>query len=163
MGNGKAAMELMGQWAPANDAANATDKKGVPLSFFPFPTVAGGAGGPSDVMGGGNGFGIGKNAPPQTLDFVRFLTSADNQRAMGKTGALVSPVKAAADGVIPQMQPVAQAIANAHYYQLYYDQFLPPTVATTVVDQTQALYAGTTTPQAAAQAIDASAASALKP
>jgi raffinose/stachyose/melibiose transport system substrate-binding protein len=155
MGNGKAAMELMGQWAPANDAAVATDKKGPEFGFFPFPTLPNEQGNPTDVLGGGNGFGIGKNAPPEAIDFVKFLTSADNQRALAQKGALLPTVKGAQDGVTdPNLQAVAQLVANAPYYQLYYDQFMTPAVGSAVNDQTQALFAGSATPQAAASAID---------
>ena len=46
IGNGKAAMDLMGQWAPSTFAANTKDGKEVlaDLGWFPFPTVDGGAG-----------------------------------------------------------------------------------------------------------------------
>lgn len=160
MGNGQAAMELMGQWAPANDAASATDKKGPQFGFFPFPAIPGGAGAPTDVLGGGNGFAIGKNAPPEAVDFVRFLTNVTNEETYAKEGAALPPVKAAQSAVSdPNLQQVAQLVANAGYYQLYYDQFMSPAVGTTVNDQTAALFAGTATPQAAAQAIDAAAAS----
>lgn len=65
MGNGKAAMELMGQWAPGANrgVAENVDVYNASLGFFPFPTVDGGAGDPSDVLGGGDGFAVGKNAP----------------------------------------------------------------------------------------------------
>ncbi len=76
-GNGKAAMELSGQWAPGSEAGQAADKKGVAnLSMFNFPAVEGGAGDVTDVMGGGNGFAIGKNASPEAVDFVKYLTGA---------------------------------------------------------------------------------------
>lgn len=160
MGNGQAAMELMGQWAPANDAASATDKKGPDFGFFPFPTLPGEAGNPTDVLGGGNGFAIGKNAPPQAVDFVKFLTSADNQRALAAKGALLPPVTAALDGVTnPNLKAVVQLVSSAPYYQLYYDQYMSPAVGNTVNDQTQALFAGTATSQAVAQAINTSASS----
>ena len=47
VGNGKAAMELMGQWAPAVQADSSADKKGLgdDLGWFAFPAVTGGAGG----------------------------------------------------------------------------------------------------------------------
>ena len=85
MGNGKAAMELMGQWAPAVEKDNSLDKKGIGdnLGWFPFPMVEGGAGDPNDAVGGGNGFAIGKNASDAAVDFVKFLTSAENQEEAG--------------------------------------------------------------------------------
>jgi raffinose/stachyose/melibiose transport system substrate-binding protein len=162
MGNGKAAMELMGQWAPANDAAAAADKKGVPLSFFPFPQITGAADN-NGVFGGGNGFAIGKNAPPEAIDFVRFVTNATNESLMGQQGAAVPPVTAATASLSTQLQPVVAQIKQADYYQLYYDQYLPQTLANTILAQIQALFAFTATPLAAAQAIEASAATALQP
>ena len=46
VGNGRAAMDLMGQWAPSTFAANTKDKKGLGKNagWFPFPAVDGGAG-----------------------------------------------------------------------------------------------------------------------
>jgi raffinose/stachyose/melibiose transport system substrate-binding protein len=159
MGNGKAAMELMGQWAPGADKAVATDKKGPDFGFFPFPTLPNQQGTPTDVLGGGSGFGIGKNAPPEAVDFVKFLTSAANQEALAKTGSLLPPVKGALNAVTdPNLLAVAQLVSNASYYQLYYDQIMPPAVGNVVNDQTQGIFAGTITPQAAAAAIDAAAA-----
>jgi raffinose/stachyose/melibiose transport system substrate-binding protein len=52
-------------------------------------------------------------------------------------------------------------VSNANYFQLYYDQYLPPAVGQVLLDQTQGLYAKTITPQAAAKAIDDSVASSL--
>ena len=46
MGNGKAAMELMGQWAPGVEEAESESGEGIgdALGWFPFPAVEGGAG-----------------------------------------------------------------------------------------------------------------------
>src|SRR5215212_3978296 len=50
-GNGQAAMELSGQWAPSTQAANAADTVGVAnLGLFGFPEVEGGAGAGTDVV-----------------------------------------------------------------------------------------------------------------
>ena len=160
VGNGQAAMELQGQWAPSNDAAAATDKKGPQFGFFPFPSVPGGAGTPTDVLGGGNGFGIGKNAPPEAVDFVKFLTSATNESTYATQGFALPPVKAAQSAVTdPNLQQVAQMVASASYYQLYYDQFMTPAVGTAVNDQTATLFAGTGSPASVAKAIDTAATS----
>ena len=65
VGNGRAAMDLMGQWAPSTFAANTKDGDKVleDLGWFPFPTVDGGAGQASEQFGGGDGFAFGKDAP----------------------------------------------------------------------------------------------------
>ena len=46
-------------------------------------------------------------------------------------------------------------LEEANYFQLYYDQFLPPAVGGAVLDETQALIAGSQTPEGAAEAIEA--------
>lgn len=156
MGNGQAAMELMGQWAPGNEKDNASNKQGLGsnLGFFPFPAVDGGAGKLTDVLGGGNGFSIGKNAPAETVDFLRFLTSVDNEKTLASTGTALPPVKGAETAITdPLLQQVHDAANSAPYFQMYYDQFLPPAVGGVINDQTQGLFAGTITPEAAAQAI----------
>jgi raffinose/stachyose/melibiose transport system substrate-binding protein len=163
MGNSKAAMELMGQWAPSNDSSVATDKKGPDFGIFPFPMVAGGAGNPTDVMGGGGGFAIGKNAPvAETVDFLKFMTNQTNVSAMVKQSVAVPPMPVAEAAVTdPLRKQIDQLAAGASYFQLYYDQYLPPAVGQVLLDQTQGLFAGTITPQNAAKAIDDSVASSL--
>jgi raffinose/stachyose/melibiose transport system substrate-binding protein len=162
MANGQAAMELMGQWAPGANSAVAEDVAAYQdtLGWFPFPAVTGGAGDPSDVLGGGDGFAIGKNAPPEALDFVRFLTNAENQRTAVQAGMAGTPgVIAAADAIeSPLLKEIFDRASQANYYQLYYDQYLPPAVGQTVNDATQEIFAGTASPDEAAQMIEESAA-----
>lgn len=165
MANGQAAMELMGQWAPGANRAVAEDAKtyNENLGWFPFPVVEGGAGDPSDALGGGDGFAVGKNAPKETIDFIRFLTSVDTQKAMVKQGLAVPPTVKGAEAVLddPLIKEVQQHAANAKYYQLYYDQYLPPAVAQAVLESVQGIFAGTTTPEEAAKTIEEAAATEL--
>ncbi len=123
MANGQAAMELMGQWAPnanrgSTENVEAYNKS---LGWFPFPTVDGGAGDPSDILGGGDGFAVGKNAPPETIEFVRFLTSVQNQTAMAKAGIAVPPTVKGAETALddPHMKEIVERVGKAKYYQLY--------------------------------------------
>jgi len=166
MANGQTAMELMGQWAPGANRGVATDVKAYNenLGWFPFPKVEGGAGDPSDALGGGDGFAVGKNAPKETIDFIRFLTSVDTQKAMVKLSLAVPPTVKGAEEVLddPLLKEVQQHAANAKYYQLYYDQYLPPAVAQAVLESVQGIFAGTTTPEDAAKTIEEAAATELK-
>ncbi len=166
MGDGKAAMELMGQWAPGNEAGNSADTKGIPdkLGWFPFPTTPDMKSDPGDVLGGGDGIAFGKNAPPEAIEFAKYLTNADNQKRLIALGTGWLPtVKGAEDAVTdPLLQAVLAARNNAKYYQSYYDQFLPPAVANEVLDQVQGILAGSTSPQEAAQAIEDVAATELQ-
>ena len=155
-GNGKAAMELSGQWAPSVESANAADKKGVAnLGFFNFPLVEGGVGVATDVVGGGDGFAIGKDASPEAIDFVKYLTSADAQKQMAAAGMGIPVVKGGEAGLTdPNMVTVQQDFSTATAFQLYYDQYLPPAMGSVLNDSIQGLYAGTSTSQQVAQAIE---------
>ncbi|MBN2736119.1 MAG: extracellular solute-binding protein [Spirochaetales bacterium] len=158
MGNGKAAFELMGQWAPAVETAASEDGKGIgdKLGFMPFPAVEGGAGKITDVMGGGNGLVLGKNAPDATIDFLKFLTSVESQKKIitSPIGGIPTALGAEEAMTDPNLIAVNKAVSQAGYFQLYYDQYLPPAVAAVVLDSTQALFAGTMTPEAVAAAVD---------
>ena len=57
----------------------------------------------------------------------------------------------------PIMSTILQARNEAPYFQLYYDQFLPP-AAQTVLDAVQGLFANEITPEEAAAMIEESAA-----
>jgi len=165
MGNGKAAMELMGQWAPAVEKDNSEDKKGIGdnLGWFPFPMVEGGAGDPGDAVGGGNGFAIGKNASPEAIDFVKYLTTAGAQQALVKINVAIPVVKGGEVGMSdPLMITLQQSLAQAKYFQLYYDQALPPAMGSVINDSVQGIFAGTLTPEQAAQAIEDAAKQELK-
>lgn len=163
-GNGKTAMELSGQWAPSVEAANSADQKGVAnLGLFGFPAVEGSAGAASDVVGGGNGFAIGKNAGPEAVDFVKYLTNVDNQTIIAEHGTGIPVVKGAETGLTdPNMLQVQQLFSSAKYFQLYYDQFLPPATGSVLNDSVQGLFAGTMTPEQVAQAVEDSVAQEMK-
>jgi len=165
MGNGKAAMELMGQWAPGVQKDNSTDKQGIgdKLGWFPFPMVEGGAGDAGDAFGGGNGFAIGKNASPEAIDFVRYLSRADSQVQLAKLNLSLPVVKGGEAGVSdPLLLTIQKSSAGAKYFQLYYDQALPPAVGSVINDSVQGIFAGTLTPEQAAQAVEDSAAQEIK-
>jgi raffinose/stachyose/melibiose transport system substrate-binding protein len=161
VGNGTAAMELMGQWGPAVEKDNSESGEGLgdKLGYFPFPAVEGGAGGAADAMGGGNGICVGKNALPEAVDFLRFLTNVENQETLTEMGIIIPVVKGAETAITdPNMIMVYEAVSKAEYFQLYYDQYLPPSVGEAVNDSVQELFAGTMEPADAAQAIEDAAA-----
>jgi raffinose/stachyose/melibiose transport system substrate-binding protein len=156
MGNGRAAMDLMGQWAPSTFAANTKDGDKVldDLGWFPFPTVDGGAGQASEQFGGGDGFAFGRDAPPETVDFARYLVTSDVAEKAGASGALL-PVKKGSESSVtdPNMKAVLDARAEASSVQLFLDQAYPPAVGQAVNDAVQGLFAGKSSPQEVAQQI----------
>jgi raffinose/stachyose/melibiose transport system substrate-binding protein len=158
-------MELMGQWAPAVQKDNSADKEGLgdKLGWFPFPAVEGGKGDPNDAVGGGNSFAIGKDASPEAIDFVKFLTTKEAQQELVKINVAIPVVKGGEEAMTdPLMITLQQSLAKAEYFQLYYDQALPPAMGSVINDSVQGIFAGTLTPEQAAQAIEDSAAQELK-
>lgn len=162
-GNGEAAMELMGQWSPDVQKSNSSSGEGIgdDLGWFPFPTIDGGAGNAADVFGGGDGFAVGKNAPDEAVDFLKFLSSADNQAKGIAAGCCYQPptVKGTEDTYKdnPILTAIVDARNNAPYFQLYYDQFLPPPLAGAILDAAESIFAGAATPEDAAAAVEAEA------
>lgn len=156
-GNGKAAMELGGQWSPSVEAANSADLVGVKnLGMFNFPAVEGGAGLVTDIVGGGNGFAIGKDAEPEAIGFVKYLTNLDNQKIIASDNTGIPVAKGASEALVdPNMVLVANAVANSTYYQLYFDQVLPSAMGGIINDAVQKLFAGTATPEEVCAEIEA--------
>lgn len=158
MGNGQAAMELMGQWAPVQQREQSGRGIGEDLEFFRFPEVAGGEGLRTDILGGGGGFAVGSDAPPEALDFLRFISEVENHRRVVATGAVLPVVKGTEDAIEDEDHAeVAAAVAEATGFQLYLDQAYPPSVGQTVNDSVAALIAGTMSPEDVANAISESA------
>jgi raffinose/stachyose/melibiose transport system substrate-binding protein len=156
VGNGKAAMELMGQWAPNVEKDSAADKMGLgdKLGTAAFPSIAGGKGKLTDVIGGGNGMAVGKNAPPEAVDFLRFLTNKENNAAYASIAGIIPTVKGAETGLKdPNSKMVKAVVDKAGFYQLYLDQFFPPAVGGAVNDAVQTILAGTATPAQAMAAM----------
>ncbi|MBN2510653.1 MAG: extracellular solute-binding protein [Spirochaetales bacterium] len=156
MGDGIAAMELMGQWAPSVAKNNATTGKGLPhLDVFPFPSVEGGKGDINDVMGGGNGYIVGKNAPDETLEFLEYFLSEGVQRRLIEDQGIIPVNKAAARGQTGPIATITGLITKATYYQLYYDQYFPFSVGEALNDASLLLLTGEYTPEETAAAINA--------
>jgi len=165
MATSKAAMDLMGQWAPSAFKDASVDKQGLgdKLGWFPFPAVEGGAGDPADALGGGNGFVVGKDAEPEAVDFLKYISSKESQIAQAQIGLSVPVVKGAEVGLTdPMLVLVQKGAAAAKYFQLYYDQAMPPAVGAVVNDAVQGIFAGTMTPEECAAMIEESAALELK-
>ena len=155
------AMQLMGQWLPGTVNANSGGSRamGEGLGWFPFPAVEGAAGDPFDGLGGGNGFAVGKDAPPETVDFLHYLVSLD---AANRWGALNSGILPTTNGseastTDPMLSLVLEGRAKAKFVQLYLDQATTPALGGAINEAVATLYAGTGTPESVAQAINAAA------
>jgi raffinose/stachyose/melibiose transport system substrate-binding protein len=126
--NGKAAMELMGDWDPGVMSGLTTSKTLYSnLGWFPFPAVTGGQGDPKVLLGGGDGFTCTTGAAePACEDFLQYLTTPDIQKQiMGAgVGLPVNPAAASAL-VVPAAKDALAANNAAPFIAVYFDQALP--------------------------------------
>jgi raffinose/stachyose/melibiose transport system substrate-binding protein len=161
VGNGKAAMELMGQWAPSVQKDQSANKQGLgdKLGWFPCPSVDGGAGAATDGVGGGNGIAVGKDAPPEALDFLKFFNSVENGNKLNTDGVGLSTTVGTESSVTdPNLQAVLAGRGNAQFMQLYLDQATSPAMGQSINDATVALFLGASDPAKVCQAITDAAA-----
>ncbi|MWA15192.1 extracellular solute-binding protein [Streptomyces sp. BA2] len=153
MGNGKAAMELMGQWAPVVQA-DAGKGIGKDLGFFGFPSVAGGKGARTDVFGGGGGYAVRKGAPKAAVDFLKFFMTAESDRILVSKANTIPVVKDATSALTdPNLKAVSGMLGKSTGFQLYLDQAYPPAVGQEVNDSVAALIAGSKSPEQVARSV----------
>jgi raffinose/stachyose/melibiose transport system substrate-binding protein len=155
-GDGQAAMYLMlnvGQIIQRTQSAN---QKGLEdrLGMMDFPTIPGGKGNGANYIAGLNGFLVTKDAPPEALDFLRFLTNEANEREAAKRGYFIPATKGAETEMQnPYFKQLTVQLSGAAYLQNYYDQMLGPSVGRVVNDTSADLAAGRMTPKQVGVAI----------
>ncbi|MFG2968984.1 extracellular solute-binding protein [Streptomyces sp. NPDC048288] len=153
VGNGKAAMELMGQWAPVVEA-DAGKGVGANLGFFPFPAVEGGKGTVTEVFGGGGGHALRADAPQAAVDFLKFFASETTDVELVKKTGVIPVVPAAESALTDTNLKLVQAqLKAATGFQLYLDQAYAPAVGQQVNDSVAGLIAGSKSPEDVVQAI----------
>jgi raffinose/stachyose/melibiose transport system substrate-binding protein len=155
LANGKAAMELMGTWDGGVMQTLTPDQKEPSfLSWFPFPSVSGASGNPTTQMGGGDGFACSKNAPPECVEFLKYIVSPDVEKAFAATGAGIPTVKGAETGLAdPVLQTVAKATQQAGGVQLWLDTSFGASAGTAMNDAIVAIFANKGTPQGVVDAL----------
>lgn len=160
-GDGKAAMDLMGQWLLGMQAPNSASGKGVAaedIGILSFPTVPGGKGKATDTLGGINGFLVTKSAPKEAIDFLKFFSQEKYAEEAAATGAYIPVVKGASKVITDPLQKrLADDLAATTFHQNYFDQDLGPSVGRVINDISVAVTAGQMTPEAAAAALQEAA------
>jgi raffinose/stachyose/melibiose transport system substrate-binding protein len=160
-GDGKAAMDLMGDWLLAMQGPNATDGKGLApgdIGILSFPVVPGGKGQATDTLGGINGWLVSKSAPPEAVDFLKFFSQEKYAKEVAAQAAYIPVNKGSESGFTdPLFKRLADDLAKTTYHQNYFDQDLGPSVGRVINDASVAVAAGQQTPEAAAAAIQEAA------
>jgi raffinose/stachyose/melibiose transport system substrate-binding protein len=160
-GDGKAAMDLMGQWFLSMQGPNSTSGKGVApedIGILSFPTVPGGKGKATDTLGGINGWLVSKSAPPEAVDFLKFFSQKKYGDEVAAKAAYI-PVNKGSESAFtdPLFKRLADDLSKTTYHQNYFDQDLGPSVGRVINDVSVAVAAGQQTPEAAAAAIQEAA------
>ena len=94
--DGKAAMDLMGEWLVGMQASTSASGKGLPvddIGVMSFPIVQGGKGKATDTLGGVNGFLVTKTAPDAAVDFLKFFSQDKFAKEAAEKGAYIPVVK----------------------------------------------------------------------
>jgi raffinose/stachyose/melibiose transport system substrate-binding protein len=129
LANGKAAMELQGDWETSVVPALTSNKNIVnELGWFPFPSVPGGQGTSDTVLGGGDGFSCTTVAPePACADFLKYIDSTAVQEKLVTQANIGLPANTTAESVLtnPALKAAAQAHDNAGFIAVYFDIALP--------------------------------------
>ena len=149
---------------PASQRRESETGTGIPnIGWAQFPAVEGGAGAITDVFGGGDGFSIGRDAPPEAVEFVKWLLNADNASIWQafNDGTLLPRADSAQYVTDPALQDVLAKRNEATFAQLYLDQATPTNYGTAINEAVAGLIAGALTPEQVTQAMtDAAAAAA---
>jgi raffinose/stachyose/melibiose transport system substrate-binding protein len=150
LANGKAAMELMGDWNRGTLDNVAQDKAKVAkfLGWFPVPAISGSAGDPKAALGGGDGFACAKKAPAECVEFLKYIVSPEVQKGYAATGQGLPVTKGAEAGVTdPALKSILESTASASYVQLWLDTAYGSTVGTAMNNAVVAIFAGNGAPE----------------
>jgi raffinose/stachyose/melibiose transport system substrate-binding protein len=160
-GDGKAAMDLMGQWLLGMQGPNATNGKGLAaedIGILSFPVIEGGKGKATDTLGGINGWLVSKSAPPEAVDFLKFFSQEKYAEEAAEKAAYIPVVKGSeSEFTDPLFKRLADDLSKTTYHQNYFDQDLGPSVGRVINDVSVAVAAGQMTPEAAAASIQEAA------
>jgi raffinose/stachyose/melibiose transport system substrate-binding protein len=131
LANGKAAMELQGDWETSVVPSLTSNTSIISeLGWFPFPTIPGGAGNATTVLSGGDGFSCTtKAAEPACDDFLQYIDSSSVETELVTKANVGLPANKAAESALsnPALQTAAQAHDNAAYQDEYFDIAFPET------------------------------------
>jgi raffinose/stachyose/melibiose transport system substrate-binding protein len=155
----KAAFHLQaGVWVLGVGRMYAADKQGVPdakLGWFFFPKVHGGKGKANDIFGSIYGWLISKDAPKETLEFMKVLLGKDFQTKLAAEGLSIPMVKGTAEAIQnPFYKTLALEVNHSDWICLALDQLLGRETGRVFNDEAWAVAAGTKSPEQAAQAIE---------
>jgi raffinose/stachyose/melibiose transport system substrate-binding protein len=155
--DGKAAFHLMGCWDLDVGKQNSATKERLPdekLGWFFFPEVKGGMGKANDIFASLNGWLVSKDAPKETVDFMKVWLTKDVQTDLAAEGLIIPMVKGTGEAIrTPFLRQLAQEVKDSGWIGIAMDQLLGPDTGRLFNDQAAAIAAKATTPEKATKAI----------
>lgn len=154
--NHQAAMELMGAWNPGVIASLTPDTKPLAdLAWFPFPEVSGGDGKPGSILGGVDGYSCSVSAPPECVDFLNYIGSADVQKEY-YAAFNAPPVNTVAQEAVtePYLKQIIEAYNKAPYVSQWLDTVYGQNVGNALNVGVVDLLAGKGSPELLIQAVN---------
>ncbi|MBV9105007.1 MAG: carbohydrate ABC transporter substrate-binding protein [Verrucomicrobia bacterium] len=158
--DGKTAFHLMGTWDLTEGRADSADQKGLPdekLGWFFFPEVKDGKGHANDIFASLDGWLVAKDAPKETVDFMKLWLGKDIQSKIAEEGLFIPMVKGTAEVIKEQFyKQIAQETANSQWIQIAMDQLLGPDTGRVFNDASADIAAGNIKAEQAAKTIEKS-------
>jgi raffinose/stachyose/melibiose transport system substrate-binding protein len=158
--DGKAAFHLMGTWDITEGRSDSSDGKGLPdekLGWFFFPEVKGGKGHANDIFASLDGWLVAKDAPKETVDFLKVWLGKEVQDKIAEAGLFIPMVKGTAEVIKDQFyKQIAQETATSQWIAIAIDQLLGPDTGRVFNDACADIAAGNMTPEKAAKTVEQS-------
>jgi raffinose/stachyose/melibiose transport system substrate-binding protein len=155
--DGKAAFHLMGNWDLAERREDSANKQGLSdekLGWFFFPEVKGGKGHANDIFGSVDGWLVSKDAPKETVDFVKVWLGKDTQTKLAAEGLFIPMVKGTAEVIQSTLiRSLALEVGKSGWIQMAMDQLLGPETGRLFNDEAAAVAAKSESPEKAAKAV----------
>jgi raffinose/stachyose/melibiose transport system substrate-binding protein len=125
------------------------------LGWIFFPEVAGGKGKANDIFASVNGWLVTKDAPKETVDFMKYWLGKEVATKLASQGLQIPMTKGLADLIKdPFFKAIAKEAEKSNYIGIAMDQLLGPDAGRVFNDQAAEMAAGRGTPEAATKTIE---------
>jgi raffinose/stachyose/melibiose transport system substrate-binding protein len=150
----------MGTWDITEGRSDAADQKGLSddqLGWIFFPEVKGGKGHANDIFASLDGMLVAKDAPKETVDFLKVWLGKETQDKMAEEGLDIPMVKGTAEVIKePFFKQIAQETSTSQWIAIAIDQLLGPDTGRVFNDASADIAAGNITAEQAAKTVEQS-------
>jgi raffinose/stachyose/melibiose transport system substrate-binding protein len=158
--DGKAVFHLMGTWDLTEGRSDSADQKGLSdaqVGWFFFPEVAGGKGKANDIFASVNGWLVTKDAPKETVDFMKVWLGKAIQTKIAEAGLMIPMVKGTANSIKdPFFKAIASEVEKSAWIGIAIDQLLGPDAGRVFNDEAAGVAGGSITAEDASKTVESS-------